>query len=83
MLRGDKHCIASGGYNKSLSTSMNDLHSNFTVSKSIGSSLIITGEFVTDTLVIGDTTVESMMIGVLNVDVTQSKPKRLYDHICG
>ncbi|KAJ5452708.1 Peptidase A1 [Penicillium cf. griseofulvum] len=51
---------------------MNDLHSNFTVSKSIESSLIITGEFVTDTLVIGDITVESMKIGVLNVDATQN-----------
>ncbi|KAF7520354.1 hypothetical protein PCG10_009273 [Penicillium crustosum] len=51
---------------------MNDLHSNFTVSKSIESSMTITGEFVTDTLVIGDTTVESMKIGILNVDAAQN-----------
>ncbi|KAJ5616693.1 hypothetical protein N7537_001807 [Penicillium hordei] len=70
--RGNKNCNGSGGYNKTLSTSMNDLHSNFTVSKSIESSMTITGEFVIDTLVIGDTTVESMKIGILNVDATQN-----------
>ncbi|OQD95980.1 hypothetical protein PENVUL_c100G07810 [Penicillium vulpinum] len=69
---GDEQCSGSGGYNKSLSTSMNNLHSNFTVSKSIRRSLDITGEFVSDTLVIGDTTVESMKIGILNVDATQN-----------
>lgn len=79
MFRGNKNCNGSGGYNKTLSTSMNDLHSNFTVSKSIESSMTITGEFVTDTLVIGDTTVESMKIGILDVDATQSKPTRLYN----
>lgn len=79
MFRGSKNCNGSGGYNKTLSTSMNDLHSNFIVSKSIESSMTITGEFVTDTLVIGDTTVESMKIGILNVDATQSKLIRLYN----
>ncbi|KAJ5978288.1 hypothetical protein N7501_001630 [Penicillium viridicatum] len=68
MFRGNKNCNSSGGYNKTLSTSMNDLHSNFTISKSIESSMTITGEFVTDTLVIGNTTVESMKIRILNVD---------------
>ncbi|CAI7650736.1 unnamed protein product [Penicillium crustosum] len=72
MFRGNKNCNGSGGYNKTISTSMNDLHSNFTVSKSIESSMTITGEFVTDTLVIGDTTVESMKIGILNVDAAQN-----------
>lgn len=79
MFRGNKNCNGSGGYNKTISTSMNDLHSNFTVSKSIESSMTITGEFVTDTLVIGDTTVESMKIGILNVDAAQSKLTRLYN----
>ncbi|KAJ5399580.1 hypothetical protein N7465_010069 [Penicillium sp. CMV-2018d] len=51
---------------------MNDLHSNFAVSKSIESSMTITGEFVTDTLVIGDTTVEPMETGIPNVDAAQN-----------
>ncbi|CAI7656690.1 unnamed protein product [Penicillium glandicola] len=72
MFRGDKRCSGSDGYNKSLSSSMNDLHSNFTISKSIDSFLTLTGELVTDTLVIGDTTVESMKIGILNVDAIQN-----------
>ncbi|KAJ5164066.1 uncharacterized protein N7500_005896 [Penicillium coprophilum] len=72
MLRGDKYCSGSGGYNKSLSTSVNDLHSNFTLSESIESFLSITGDFVTDTLVIGNTTVKSMKIGILNVDATHN-----------
>ena len=79
MCLGNKNCNGSGGYNKTLSTSMNDLHSNFTVNKLIESSMTITGEFVTDTLVIGDTTVESMKTGILNVDAAQSKPTRLYN----
>lgn len=66
-------CRGSGGYNKSLSTSMKDLHSNFTVSKSIEPNLNIMGEFITDTLVIGNTTVDSMKIGILDVDATQSQ----------
>ncbi|KAJ5513629.1 hypothetical protein N7463_003181 [Penicillium fimorum] len=72
MLRGDKHCSGSGGYNTSLSTSVDELHSNFTLSESIESFFSITGEFVTDTLVIGNTTVKSMKIGILNVDTTQN-----------
>ncbi|KAJ5384010.1 hypothetical protein N7517_001921 [Penicillium concentricum] len=39
---------------------------------SIESFFTITGKFVTDTLVIGDTTVKSMKIGILNVYATQN-----------
>ncbi|KAJ9490518.1 hypothetical protein VN97_g2748 [Penicillium thymicola] len=72
MFRGNTNCNGSGGYNNTPSTNMNDMHSNFTVSKLIESCTTITGGFVTDTLVVGDTTVESMKIGILNVDAAQN-----------
>ncbi|KAJ5773889.1 Peptidase A1 [Penicillium paradoxum] len=59
-------------YNQSLYTSMKELNSNFTVSKSIEPFFNIAGEFITDTLITGNITVDSMKIGILDVAGTQN-----------
>jgi hypothetical protein len=71
--RGDQRCSGSNGYNKTLSTSVELVGSNFTAPKSSLSTTAVTGKLVTETVVVGNTTLDSMKIGIIERGITQSE----------
>lgn len=70
LLRHEKPCGSNGAYNRSESTSAKFIGSGFAVNDS---AFRVTGDFVTDSLTIGNVKLDAMKLGVVRDGITSSQ----------